>query len=66
MWRFGKEWRNQRPGRKMNKNKSSCTFLCILTGLATREDGAIKVCCPSPHVCNIKDMSLEEAWNQML
>ena len=33
------------------------------TGLATREDGAIKVCCRSLPIGNIKDMSLEEAWN---
>jgi sulfatase maturation enzyme AslB (radical SAM superfamily) len=33
------------------------------TGLATREDGAIKVCCRSLPIANIKDMSLEEAWN---
>ena len=48
----------------MDKNKSSCTF-CMhpFTGLATREDGAIKVCCRSLPIANIKDMSLEEAWN---
>ncbi len=46
------------------KNKNSCTF-CMhpFTGLATREDGAIKVCCRSLPIANIKDMSLEEAWN---
>ena len=33
------------------------------TGLATREDGAINVCCRSLPIGNIKDMSLEEAWN---
>ena len=46
------------------KKKNSCTF-CMhpFTGLATREDGAIKVCCRSLPIANIKDMSLEEAWN---
>jgi MoaA/NifB/PqqE/SkfB family radical SAM enzyme len=33
------------------------------TGLATREDGAIKVCCRSAPVGNIKDNTLEEIWN---
>ena len=33
------------------------------TGLATREDGAIKVCCRSHPIAWIQDMSLEEAWN---
>ena len=33
------------------------------TGLATREDGAIKVCCRSHPIGNIKENSLEEIWN---
>lgn len=33
------------------------------TGLATREDGAIKVCCRSHPVENIQNQSLEEIWN---
>lgn len=33
------------------------------TGLATREDGAIKVCCRSLPVGWIQDNSLEEVWN---
>jgi len=33
------------------------------TGLATREDGAIKVCCRSHPVGQIQDQSLEEIWN---
>jgi len=33
------------------------------TGLATREDGAIKVCCRSQPVGWIQKESLEEAWN---
>jgi len=43
---------------------NSCTF-CMhpFTGLATREDGAIKVCCRSQPVGWIQDESLEEVWN---
>jgi len=33
------------------------------TGLATREDGAIQVCCRSHPIGNIKDHTLEEIWN---
>lgn len=33
------------------------------TGLATREDGAIKACCRSHPVGNIQCQSLEEIWN---
>jgi len=33
------------------------------TGLATREDGAVKVCCRSLPVGFIQDSSLEEIWN---
>lgn len=33
------------------------------TGLATREDGAIKVCCRSHPIGNIQKETLEEAWN---
>jgi MoaA/NifB/PqqE/SkfB family radical SAM enzyme len=33
------------------------------TGLATREDGAVKACCRSHPVGNIKCQSLEEIWN---
>lgn len=45
------------------KNKS-CTF-CMhpFTGLATREDGAIKVCCRSAPIGYIQNETLEEAWN---
>ena len=49
----------------MNDLKSkSCTF-CMhpFTGLATREDGAIKVCCRSQPIGWIQNESLEEAWN---
>ena len=42
----------------------SCTF-CMhpFTGLATREDGAIKVCCRSAPIGFIQDQTLEEVWN---
>jgi MoaA/NifB/PqqE/SkfB family radical SAM enzyme len=33
------------------------------TGLATREDGAIKICCRSLPIAYSKDSSFEEAWN---
>ncbi len=33
------------------------------TGLATREDGAIQVCCRSHPIGNIQCQSLEEVWN---
>lgn len=33
------------------------------TGLATREDGAVKVCCRSAPIGFIKDQSLEDLWN---
>lgn len=33
------------------------------TGLATREDGAVKICCRSHPVGFIQDASLEEIWN---
>jgi MoaA/NifB/PqqE/SkfB family radical SAM enzyme len=43
---------------------SSKTF-CMhpFTGLATREDGAVKVCCRSAPVGNIQNHTLEEIWN---
>jgi MoaA/NifB/PqqE/SkfB family radical SAM enzyme len=47
-----------------NLKKSSKTF-CMhpFTGLATREDGAIKACCRSHPIGNIQQNSLEEIWN---
>ena len=33
------------------------------TGLATREDGAIKVCCRSLPISNIQNETMEQAWN---
>ena len=48
----------------LNKQTNSCTF-CMhpFTGLATREDGAVKICCRSHPVGWIQDESLEEIWN---
>ena len=45
-------------------NKQSKTF-CMhpFTGLATREDGAIKICCRSQPIGWIQEQSLEAAWN---
>jgi sulfatase maturation enzyme AslB (radical SAM superfamily) len=45
-------------------NKTSKTF-CMhpFTGLATREDGAVKVCCRSAPVGFIQKNTLEEIWN---
>lgn len=48
----------------MLKDNNSCTF-CMhpFTGLATREDGAIKICCRSQPIGWIQEDSLESAWN---
>ena len=45
-------------------NAQSKTF-CMhpFTGLATREDGAVKVCCRSAPIGFIQDTSLEDIWN---
>jgi len=47
----------------MSEHKSSTFCMHPFTGLATREDGAIKICCRSQPVAYIQDESLEEAWN---
>lgn len=36
------------------------------TGLATREDGAIKICCRSAPIAYSSDQNFEEAWNNDL
>jgi len=48
----------------MTSTKKSCTY-CMhpFTGLATREDGAIKICCRSQPIGWIQNETLEEAWN---
>jgi len=45
----------------MHTSKTFC--LHPFTGLATREDGAIKVCCRSQPIGWIQDETLESAWN---
>jgi hypothetical protein len=45
----------------MNTSKTFCMH--PFTGLATREDGAIKVCCRSQPVGWIQEQSLEDIWN---
>ena len=46
-------------------NQSNSTTFCMhpFTGLATREDGAVKVCCRSAPIGFIQDNTLEEIWN---
>jgi sulfatase maturation enzyme AslB (radical SAM superfamily) len=43
--------------------KSSTFCMHPFTGLATREDGAIKVCCRSHPIGDINKQTLEEIWN---
>ena len=45
-------------------NRNSKTF-CMhpFTGLATREDGSIKICCRSLPIGHIEKESLEQTWN---
>ena len=43
--------------------KSTTFCMHPFTGLATREDGAIKVCCRSHPIGFIQDSTLEEIWN---
>jgi MoaA/NifB/PqqE/SkfB family radical SAM enzyme len=51
-------------GQLNRQNPPSKTF-CMhpFTGLATREDGSVKVCCRSHPIGHIQDQSLEEIWN---
>lgn len=44
-----------------HKSKTFCMH--PFTGLATREDGAIKVCCRSHPIGFIQDATLEQHWN---
>jgi molybdenum cofactor biosynthesis enzyme MoaA len=48
-------------GQLNNQSKTFCMH--PFTGLATREDGAIKACCRSLPVGYIQDNTLEEIWN---
>ncbi len=45
------------------KNTSNTFCMHPFTGLATREDGAIKVCCRSQPIGWIQKETLEQAWN---
>jgi MoaA/NifB/PqqE/SkfB family radical SAM enzyme len=45
------------------KNQSKTFCMHPFTGLATREDGAIQVCCRSHPIGFIQDQTLEEIWN---
>lgn len=45
----------------LNNSKTFCMH--PFTGLATREDGAIKVCCRSQPIGWIQDDTLENTWN---
>jgi len=45
----------------MNESKTFCMH--PFTGLATREDGAIKLCCRSSPIGDITKESLEDIWN---
>ena len=49
-------WLNQ-----LNNSKTFCMH--PFTGLATREDGAVKICCRSQPIGWIQDDSLENIWN---
>ncbi|MEY4332576.1 MAG: hypothetical protein RLZZ196_1314 [Bacteroidota bacterium] len=48
-------------GQLNNQSKTFCMH--PFTGLATREDGAIKVCCRSQPIGWIQDDTLENIWN---
>jgi sulfatase maturation enzyme AslB (radical SAM superfamily) len=45
----------------LNNSKTFCMH--PFTGLATREDGAIKICCRSQPIGWIQDENLESVWN---
>lgn len=48
----------------MNDSKTFC--LHPFTGLATREDGAVKICCRSQPIGWIQEQSIEEIWNNSI
>ena len=52
-----------RKGRGPGKMQSKTFCMHPFTGLATREDGAVKVCCRSAPIGFIQDNTLEEIWN---
>ena len=50
-------------GRLADYKKSKTFCMHPFTGLATREDGAIKICCRSQPIGWIQDETLEYTWN---
>lgn len=50
-------------GQSTMRDNSKTFCMHPFTGLATREDGAIQVCCRSHPISNIQDETLEQAWN---
>ncbi len=63
MFLFAENVSGVKKGSGLLENKS-CTF-CMhpFTGLATREDGAVCVCCRSHPIGQIQEQTLEEIWN---
>jgi len=51
----------KKEGGQLINSKTFCMH--PFTGLATREDGAVKVCCRSHPIGFIQDDSLEDIWN---
>ena len=49
----------------MNQQNPPSKTFCMhpFTGLATREDGAVKICCRSAPIGFIQENTLEEIWN---
>ena len=50
-----------KTGNRLSNSKTFCMH--PFTGLATREDGAVKICCRSQPIGWIQDDSLENIWN---
>ena len=50
-----------KTGDRLSNSKTFCMH--PFTGLATREDGAVKICCRSQPIGWIQDDSLENIWN---
>lgn len=49
--------------RGLGKMQSKTFCMHPFTGLATREDGAVKVCCRSAPIGYIQEQTLEQIWN---
>ena len=48
---------------QLNNTQSNTFCMHPFTGLATREDGAIQICCRSHPIGDIQQNTLEEIWN---